>query len=79
MPWRLRLASRGYAYHVLNRAVARERIFTKARDFEAFEEVIEQAKARLPIRVLAWCACPTIGISSSGRAAMAIYRSSCDG
>ncbi len=59
MPRRLRLASGGYAYHVLNRAVARERIFRKARDFEAFEEVIEQAKARLPMRVLAWCAMPT--------------------
>jgi putative transposase len=44
---------------VLNRAVARERIFKKARDFEAFEEVIEQAKARLPMRVLAWCVMPT--------------------
>ena len=50
MPRRLRLASGGYAYHVLNRAVARERIFGKARDFEAFEEVIEQAKSRLPMR-----------------------------
>ena len=59
MPRRLRLASGGNAYHVLNRAVARERIFKKARDFEAFEEVIEQAKARLPMRVLAWCAMPT--------------------
>src|SRR5208282_6700840 len=59
MPRRLRLASGGYAYHVLNRAVARERIFRKARDFEAFEEVIEQAKARLPMRVLAWCAMPS--------------------
>ena len=29
MPRRLRLASGGYAYHVLNRAVARERIFKK--------------------------------------------------
>ena len=58
MPRRLRLASGGYAYHVLNRAVARERIFAKARDFEAFEEVIEQAKSRLPMRVLAWCAMP---------------------
>ena len=59
MPRRLRLASGGYAYHVLNRAVARERIFRKARDFEAFEKVIEQAKARLPMRVLAWCAMPS--------------------
>jgi putative transposase len=45
----------GYAYHVLNRGVGRLRIFRKERDFEAFEEVIEQAKARLPMRVLGWC------------------------
>ena len=55
MPRRLRVSSGGYAYHVLNRAVGRMRIFGKERDFEAFEEVIGQAKARLPMRVLAWC------------------------
>jgi hypothetical protein len=43
----LALASGEYSYHVLNRAVGRTRIFGKERDFEAFEEVIEQAKARL--------------------------------
>jgi putative transposase len=58
MPRRLRVSSGGYAYHVLNRAVGRKRIFGKGRDFEAFEEVIEQAKARLPMRVLAWCVMP---------------------
>jgi putative transposase len=55
MPRRLRVSSGGYAYHVLNRAVGRMRIFGKQRDFEAFEEVIGEAKARLPMRVLAWC------------------------
>jgi putative transposase len=40
---------------VLNRAVGRSRIFAKPRDFEAFEEVIREAKRRLPMRVLAWC------------------------
>ena len=56
MPRRLRVASGGYAYHVLNRAVGKARIFGKQRDFEAFEEVIGEAKERLPMRVLAWCA-----------------------
>jgi putative transposase len=55
MPRRLRFAGGGYAYHVLNRAVGRARIFAKARDFEAFEEVIGEATRRLPMRVLAWC------------------------
>ena len=40
MPRRIRIASGGYAYHVLNRAVGRTRIFGKQRDFEALEEVI---------------------------------------
>jgi putative transposase len=34
------------------------RIFGKQRDFAAFEEVIAQAKARFPMRVLAWCVMP---------------------
>ena len=55
MPRSLRFASGGYAYHVLNRAVGRARIFGKTRDYEAFEEVLAQAKRRLPMRVLAWC------------------------
>src|SRR4030065_677641 len=38
MPRRSRVASGGYAYHVLNRAVGRMRIFRGQRDFEAFEE-----------------------------------------
>ncbi len=59
MPRRLRVASGGYAYHVLNRAAGRARIFSKQRDFEAFEEIIGQAKARLPMRVLAWCVMPS--------------------
>ena len=55
MPRRLRVSSGGYAYHVLNRAVGRARIFGKLRDFEAFEEVLGEAKRRLPVRLLAWC------------------------
>ena len=58
MPRRLRVASGGYVYHVLNRGVGRTRIFGKERDFEAFEEVLREAKVRLPMRVLAWCVMP---------------------
>ncbi len=47
--------SGGYAYHVLNRAVARERIFRTARDYQAFERVLGEAKQRVPVRLLAWC------------------------
>jgi len=58
MPRRLRVSSGGFAYHVLNRAVARERIFRTARDYEAFERVLREAKERLPMRLLAWCVMP---------------------
>ena len=58
MPRRLRVASGGYVYHVLNRAAGRARIFRKTRDYEAMLEVIAQAKERLPMRVLGWCLMP---------------------
>ena len=73
-------ASGGYAYHVLNRAVGRMRIFGKERDFEAFEEVIargQEARADAGVGVVR--ACPTIGTSCFGRAATATCRSSCVG
>lgn len=34
------------------------RMFRKERDFEAFEEVVGEAKTRLSVRVLAWCVMP---------------------
>ena len=55
------------------------RIFGKQRDFEAFEEVIEQAKVRSPMRVLAWSVFPITGISCFGRGATATCWSSCAG
>ena len=58
MPRRLRVSSGGFAYHVLNRAVARQRIFRTAKDYEAFERVLGEAKERLPMRLLAWCVMP---------------------
>jgi putative transposase len=53
MPRRLRFASGGLVYHVLNRAVARARIFDNTQDYAAFERVLKQAKAWLPMRLLA--------------------------
>jgi putative transposase len=55
MPRQARVAPGGYAYHVLNRAVARLPLFRKEADFEAFERVLEEARQRHPIRVLAYC------------------------
>jgi hypothetical protein len=58
MPRRLRVSAGGFACHVLNRAVARERIFRTAKDYEAFERVLGEAQQRLPRRLLAWCVLP---------------------
>jgi putative transposase len=58
MPRRLRFASGGYVYHVLNRAVARQQIFDKSLDYAAFERVLKEAKTQVPMRLLAYCILP---------------------
>src|SRR6266851_4427175 len=58
MPRRPRFAAGGYVYHVLNRAVARHQIFDKSLDYAAFERVLKEAKAEVPIRLLAYCILP---------------------
>lgn len=54
----LRAAEGGYVYHVLNRANARMTIFSKDRDYQAFERVLEEAVARTKMRLLAYCLMP---------------------
>jgi putative transposase len=58
MPRRLRCATGGFVYHVLNRAVGRDRIFKKTSDYQAFENVLRQADAFVPMRLLAYCVMP---------------------
>jgi putative transposase len=58
MPRRLRFASGGYVYHVLNRAVARQQIFDNAGDYAAFERVLKEAKRHVPMRLLAYAILP---------------------
>ena len=55
MPRRLRIASGGIAYHVLNRAAGRQDLFPKEGDYAAFIQVLEQTHKRLPIRILSYC------------------------
>ena len=52
MPRKPRTLRGNTAYHVLNRATARARIFHKAADYAAFEHTLEQAHGRYPIRIL---------------------------
>src|SRR6266496_5229747 len=54
MPRRARSIVGGYAYHVLNRANGRLRLFKKDGDFAAFEEVLAEAHERVPLRILAY-------------------------
>ena len=58
MPRRPRVATGNYVYHVLNRAVGRATLFKSAADYAMFAQVIEQAAARVPMRLLAWCIMP---------------------
>ena len=58
MPRRPRLSTGGYAYHVLNRAVARDRIFRKRADYLAFEKVLAEVHRRLAVRILSYCIMP---------------------
>jgi len=43
---------------VLNRGNAREKVFHKKEDYAAFLDLMEEASARLPMRLLAWCLMP---------------------
>jgi putative transposase len=54
MPRTARKIVGGYAYHVLNRANGRLRLFRKDADFAAFEQVIAEAHARVPLRILGY-------------------------
>src|SRR5580698_2807406 len=58
MPRRLRVATGGEIYHVLNRRAGRQRIFDDARDYEAFEKILAQAHERFPMRLLSYCLMP---------------------
>ncbi len=58
MPRRARSIIAGYAYHVLNRANGRLRLFKKHADFEAFEQVLVEAHERVPLRILGYVVMP---------------------
>ncbi|MBI3251346.1 MAG: transposase [Candidatus Andersenbacteria bacterium] len=45
-------------YHVLNRANNRTAIFGKPNDYQAFQDVLKQAKEKYPMRILAFCLMP---------------------
>ena len=59
MPRRPRFRAGGYVFHVLNRAVGRQTIFQTEGDYLAFLRVLEEARQRVPMRLLAFCLMPT--------------------
>jgi putative transposase len=58
MPRRNRFSTAGYVFHVLNRAVARQTIFSRELDFQAFEKVLQEAGAVVPMRLLNYIIMP---------------------
>jgi putative transposase len=58
MPRRRRFATGNYLFHVLNRAVGRQTLFATDGDYEAFQRVLEEARQRVAMRLLAFCVMP---------------------
>jgi putative transposase len=48
----------GYVFHVLNRGAGRQAIFDDETDYDSFIRLIEQARRRVPLRILAFCLLP---------------------
>jgi len=53
-----RAAVGNIVYHVLNRANGRMTIFRKNKDYEAFENILVEAKKKYPMRILSYCLMP---------------------
>jgi REP element-mobilizing transposase RayT len=45
-------------YHALNRASARATLFEASDDYRQFEQVLDEARARTGMRILAYCLMP---------------------
>jgi putative transposase len=58
MPRTARHAPPGYVYHVLNRGVGRMQIFSKPADYEAFEAVLADTLAKIPLAICGYCLMP---------------------
>ena len=58
MPRAIRTDVGNYCYHVINRANARLPIFFKEEDYVLFEQVLEEAKEKYDMRILAYILMP---------------------
>lgn len=58
MPRTSRAAPGNMVFHVLNRGVGRQRLFEKAADYVAFEEVLDETLGKVPMRICNYCIMP---------------------
>lgn len=58
MPRRLRLATGGLVYHVLNRRVGSLPLFESPADYTAFEKVLQEVYEQTRVRLAAYCLMP---------------------
>ncbi len=58
MPRAPRIDVGGYAYHIINRANARARIFELEENYEQFEELLDKGVEQFNMRLLAYCVMP---------------------
>ena len=58
MPRTNRIDVSDVVYYVINRANARMQIFNTNKDYQFFEEVLEQAKEKIDMRLLSYCVMP---------------------
>src|SRR5271157_5687971 len=58
MPRTARASAANLCYHVLNRGNNRARVFHKDGDFDAFVDLLAEAKLRIPMRILGYCMLP---------------------
>ena len=58
MPRTARAAVGGLCYHVLNRGNGRATLFHDPSDYQAFVALLNKARERLPMRLLAYCLMP---------------------
>ena len=58
MPRSKRISLGGMVFHIRNRGVGRQRLFDKPAGYEAFESMIEETLAKLPMRICSDCLMP---------------------
>lgn len=58
MPWRNGRGTAGIPFHVMNRAARRLTLFESQMDYRAFVFCLAEARAKVPIRLYAYCVMP---------------------